>query len=114
MRDTRAKPKTGFRFNVQKQPVLVSGGASLVWNTDLDTRDKSCQGLLGVHLPVPLTLRRQDTMGNSVPDVLPSKSSSLSSSSVVQAGSHSKILDQWSSIIFNTFAFNMVKGYHFS
>ena len=44
MRGARAKPKAGFEFNVQKQPVAVSGGASLAKKPQLDAKSDSHQG----------------------------------------------------------------------
>ena len=44
VRGVRARPKAGFMFNVQKQPVLVSDGASLAKKLHLDTKTESHQG----------------------------------------------------------------------
>ena len=44
MRDARAKPKAGFWFNVQKQPVLESGGASLAKKPHLVNKPDIHQG----------------------------------------------------------------------
>ena len=55
----RAKPKARFMLIVQKQPVLVSGGAFLVQGPDLDTKTEFIRlagSQMGMHLPVPLTL----------------------------------------------------------
>ena len=96
MRGVRSKPKAGFRFNVQKQLMLKSsGGASLAkcftWILALVViRDAGSQ--LGVHIPVPLTLGRRETIGDGVPDVLQSTTSSPSSSLIVQVGTFPNIL----------------------
>ena len=77
MRGGRAKPKAGFRFSVQKWPVLEFGGASLIKRPCLVTRTESCQDgrkSAGVHLPGPLTPTpgRRETMKDSIPDELQS------------------------------------------
>ena len=38
-------PKVGYRFIVQKEPVVESGGASLVKKLHLDIRIESCEGV---------------------------------------------------------------------
>ena len=66
MRAARAKSKVGFMFNIQKQPVLVSGGASLEHKSHFNTRTEGGQGgrkSAGVHLPAQLTLIRRGAMG---------------------------------------------------
>ena len=40
----RAKPKAGFWFNMQEQPVLQYGGASLAKKPHLDTKCNGHQG----------------------------------------------------------------------
>ena len=44
MRDARGKPKDGLWFNVQKQPVPESGGASMAEKPYLDSKLDSHQG----------------------------------------------------------------------
>ena len=51
-------------------------------------------------------------MGDGFPDVLHSRTSSTSSSSVVQLGTLPKFLDDWRSISSNKFVLNMTKGHH--
>ena len=51
-------------------------------------------------------------MGDDVPDVLQSTTSSTSSSSVMQVCSLPPFLDQWKSITSNRFRLNMVKGHY--
>ena len=73
MRGARAKPNAGFMFNVLKQLMPLSAGASLAQKLYLDTKTESCWvsgSQLGVHLPVPLTLARRVGMGNDVPNML--------------------------------------------
>ena len=106
MRGTRAIPKAGFGFNVQKWPVLASGGASLAQKPHFDTRSESHPGVRKSAWGAStnsIYLKQKGTMGDIVPDVLHSTSSSPSSSSVVQIGTLSNILDQWRSITFNSF-----------
>ena len=49
-------------------------------------------------------------MGDDIPDVLQSTSSSASSSSVAQVGTLPYILDEWRSITSNSFVPNMLKA----
>ena len=65
-----------------------------------------------VHLPAPMTLGRRGAVGDGIPDLLQSITSSTSSSCVVQVGTLPKFLDQWRSITSNKFVLNMVKGHH--
>ena len=44
MRAGRTKPKAGFKLNVQKWPVLESGGASVAKKTCFDIKPDSHQG----------------------------------------------------------------------
>ena len=44
VRDSRARPNAGFKFNVQKWPVQASGGAFKVNKTHFDTKTDNCQG----------------------------------------------------------------------
>ena len=70
MRCARVKPKDRFMFNVQVCPLLVSGGTILALKPYLNTRTESHQNgrkSAGVHIPVPLTLRRRGTKGYSIP-----------------------------------------------
>ena len=60
-----------------------------------------------VHLAVPMTLRRKGAMGDVVHDV----SQSSSSSSVVQVGTISKLMDQWRSSTSVKFVLDM-KGHY--
>ena len=55
-----------------------------------------------VHLPVPLTLGRKEAMGDDIPDMLQSTTSSASSSFIVQPGTLSRFLDQQRSITSNS------------
>ena len=115
MRCARAKPKTSIMFNVQKQPVLVSGVALLTQKPHLYMRTESHQGgrkSAGVCLLVQHTLRR----GGRVEMVL-----------LICYSQHlhhhhlhlfcrlvhfQKILDQWRSLAFDRFVLNMIKGHH--
>ena len=84
---------------------------SLTWKLGLKViRVEGSQA--GVHLPVPLTLKRRDTLGHNVPGVLQSTSSSPSSSPVVQGGTLPTNLNQSRSITVSRFVLNMVKGHH--
>ena len=51
-------------------------------------------------------------MGDDIPDVLKSLTSSTSSLSVVQAGALPEFLDQWRNITFNRFVLNMMKSHY--
>ena len=44
MRGARAKPKAGFQFDLQKQPVLESSGASLMKKPHLNREPDGYQG----------------------------------------------------------------------
>ena len=44
MRGGKARPKTGFHFNVQKRPVWKSSGASLTKRPCLESRTEAHQG----------------------------------------------------------------------
>ena len=111
-----ANSKTGFIFNVQTWPVLVSDGASLTQKTHLDTRTKVVRvaGIqLGVHLPISLTLRRRGTMGDSVPNLL--QSTSHHHLHLLYRLVHfQNFLDHRRSITFNRCMINMVKVTIFS
>ena len=50
--------------------------------------------LVVVHLSMSLTLRSRGAMGDGIPDVLQSATSSTSSASVVQVGTLPHLLDQ--------------------
>ena len=65
-----------------------------------------------MHLPVSVTVRRRETMGDHTPDVFQSTYSSTSASSVVQVCTLFHFLDQWRSITSNKFVLNVVKGEH--
>ena len=74
-------------FNVQKQPVLVSGGSSLAQKPHLDARTYSHQS--GRKSPWDMSTisnypKQKGTHGNIVPNVL--QSALPSSSSAVQVG----------------------------
>ena len=65
-----------------------------------------------MHLQVPLTPGRRGALGDGIPDVLQSLTSSPSSVSLVQVGTLPKFLYQWRSITSNRFVLNIVKGHH--
>ena len=105
LRGARANPRAGYMymFNVQKQPVLLSGGASLAHKPYLGTRTESHQG--GMKSAGGVCTSSSDpggrgAMRDSVADVLQSTTSLASSSSVVQLGTLPNFVDQWSSITF--------------
>ena len=64
-----------------------------------------------VHLQVPLTLERKGAIGDGIPNVLQSTTSTLSSS-VMLVCTFPQFLDKWKSIISNSFVLNMVKGHN--
>ena len=65
----------------------------------------------GSHLPGPDTLGRMGAIGDHIPDVLQS-TTSTSSQSVVWVGTLPKFLDQWRNITSNRFGPYMVKCLH--
>ena len=67
---------------------------------------------LEVYLHVTLTLGKGGAMGDGIPDVLQSSTSSPSPSFIVQVSTLSKFLDQWRSITSNRFVLNVLKGHH--
>ena len=77
-----------------------SSGTSLAIKSDLDTRTNSCQedrkSSDSASTSSP-DLRKKGSHGDGVPDMLQSTTSSVSSSSVVQADTPAKFLDQWRS-----------------
>ena len=115
MRGVRAKPKAWsylmYRSYLCQSLVVHPWQRSLNWILGLkDIRVAKVS--LEVHLQVPLTLGRRGDMGNDVPDVLQSTTSSPSSPSLVQVGTLKKFLDQWRRITSNRFVLNMVEGHH--
>ena len=83
----KARPKTGFHFNVHKRPVPESSGASLAkrppWQVGL--RLVHVAGSLLVVLSASSAdARKKGAMGVGTPDVSQSTASSPSSSSVLQ------------------------------
>ena len=64
------------------------------------------------YLAVPLIPRRRGAMGNGVPDVLQSTTSSTSPSSIVQFGILLQFSDWWRSITSNSLVLNRIKGHH--
>ena len=89
MRGGKARNKAGFQFNVQKPPLSISSGGcwqrNLTWNLSLRVFR-----IAGVHVVIHLTvspiLRRRGTIQDGIPDMVPSTTSSTSSSSIVQLG----------------------------
>ena len=71
---------------------------------------KSSRSQQEVYWPVTLTQGKKGAIGDIIPDV--SQSSFSSSSSVVWVVTLPKFLDQWGSIISNSFVLNIVKGHH--
>ena len=100
----------GIQFNVQKQPVLESGCQKSPNMMVIMMVIRVARSQWAVHQPVPLTLGGKEAMGNDIPDV--SQSSSSSSSFVVQVGTLPKFLDQCRSITSNRFVLNIVQGHH--
>ena len=79
------------------------------------TAARMAESQLEVCIQVPQALGRGGAMGDGIPDVLWSLTSSPSSSSVVQVvqvGTLLKFLDQWRSITSNRDVLNMVKDQH--
>ena len=111
MRDVRAKPKAGIRFNVQKQPMPDFDGSpwqrSLAWDTTAEGHQGSWKSAKGAS--TSYTDSRKKGSCGDVPDVLQSTASSPSSSST---GALPKISDQLRSITFNGFVLNMVEGHY--
>ena len=64
-----------------------------------------------VHPQVPLNPGRKGTMGDDIPNVLQSLTSSPASSSVVQVDTLPKFLDQWTGITSNRVVLYMVMGH---
>ena len=73
---------------------------------------RMAESQLEVCLHVSTVSRKKGAMGDCIPDVLQSLTSSPSSSSVVQVGTLPKLLDQWRSITSNRFVLYTVKGHH--
>ena len=106
MRGGKAKVKAIFQFNVQRGPRPESSGGSLAKMLYLHTCTASHQ----VGVAASSTDSRKD-VGDGIPDVLLSTTSSTASS-VVQVGTLSKVLCQWRRNISNRFVLNMIKGHH--
>ena len=100
-----------YRCDLYQSLLVPPWHRCLIWITELKVI-RVAEGQLGIHLPVTLTLERREAMGDSVPDVLQSTTSSPSSSSVVQIGTLPNILDQWRSITSDRLVHNVVKGHH--
>ena len=64
-----------------------------------------------VYLPVSLSVRRRGAVGDDIPNVLQSTTSSALPSSGVQAGMISHYLDQYWDITSNRFMLNMFKDH---
>ena len=119
MRGGKARQKAGFCFSVQKRPVPEFSGASLT-RPHLESRTEAHQGgrkSTGGSVSASSTdTRKKGHWGDSIPDVLPSTTSSSLSSSVVLVGTLPKFLDQWRSITSKMFVLNIVlnvvKGHH--
>ena len=113
LQGARARPRAGFRFNVQKQPVMEFDHASLPEKSHLDPVLNACQGgrkSVGGTLTSSTDSRKKKCHGNVILDV--SQSSSSSFSSIVQMCTLTEFLDQWRSITFNRFMLNMVKSHY--
>ena len=114
MRGGKARPRTGFHFNVQKRSMPESSGASLAKRPHLEIGLRLIQlagSLLVVVSASSADARKKGALGVSIPHVIQS-TASASSSSVVQAGMLSHFWDQWRSITSNRFVHNMVQGHH--
>ena len=108
----QGQAKCWFMFNVQKQPFLVSGGASLAQKLHLYTRTASCQG------------GRKSAGHVSTHSTYPKKGS-MEEAFMMCNSQHlhhlhlmcgfvllQNILEQWRSLTFSIFVFVMVKGLH--
>ena len=85
MRGARAKPKTGFWYNVQKWPVPESDGASLTKKLHLDPKPDVCQGgrkSTGGASSITTDCRKKRSHGDVIADAFQSSTLSPSSSSV--------------------------------
>ena len=94
MRVVSTKPKSSFQFNVQKQPMPDSRGASLAKKPHLDTNPDSHQGSRkspGEVSTSSTNSRKKGSQGGGIPPVLQSLTSSPSS--VVQVGTLPKFLE---------------------
>ena len=101
-------------FHVEKQSVLVPGSGFMAQKPHLETRSEGHQGgrkLVGVHLPVPLTLRRRDTLEDSDSRCVTVNIFITIIFIVVQVGALPKNLDQWKSLTFSRFVPNIVKEF---
>ena len=87
MRGGKARAKVSFWFYDQKWPVLNASTGPLTKKPHLETTNETHQDSrshLAMHLVVPITLGRRGAIGNGIPDVLQSTTSSTSSSSIMQ------------------------------
>ena len=87
------------------------GKKSHTWKLDLRVV-RIVGSHLVIHLAVPLIMGRRGAMGDSIPDVLQSKTSPASTSSVVHVGTFLQFLDRGISSTFNRFVLYMVEGHH--
>ena len=106
MGGSKARSKNSFCFNVQKQP--MSESVVPTWQRSLTCTlglrvIKVARSHLVEHLLVPMILGRKEAVGDSIPDVPQSTTSSPSSSSAVQVCTPLQFLDQLISIISNRF-----------
>ena len=92
-----------------RNSLLESSGASLTKKSHLDSKPDGHQGG-----QKSATGARRGAVGDIIPDVLKTSTSSpsSSSSSAVQLGNLPKFLDQWRNITSNRYMLGMVKGHH--
>ena len=105
MRDGKARPMSGFHFNVPEWCATLAKSSCLESRTEAHPGGRKSTAV--VSLPILLTLARKWAIRDGIPNVFQSTTSS--SSSVVQVP---KFVDQWRRITSNRFVPNMVMGHH--